>query len=83
MYRKRANCPKHTATQLRKIPKLSRFLLRHYCNEDIDIVMDDEKYFLLQCDEIAGNSSFYTENVGECPNSVKYEHKTKFPAKIH
>ena len=44
--------------------------------------MDDEKYFTLSNSEIKGNDGFYTDNVEEVPNNVRYKQKAKFTDKV-
>lgn len=81
-YRKRTKCPQYTEAQLEKIPRLCRLLLRNYFHADIFVVMDDEKYFYLKCDETPGNRGFYTDNYKETPDDVKFASKKKYPTKI-
>ena len=42
----------------------------------------DKKYFGLLCDEIPGNSGFYTDNIEECHDDVRFKSKEKFPVKV-
>ncbi|MBK5647740.1 MAG: hypothetical protein I4N51_12150 [Acinetobacter sp.] len=39
-------------------------------------------YFTLANSEIKGNDGFYTDNIEECPDNVKYKEKAKFADKI-
>lgn len=81
-YRKRRKCPKYTVNQLARIPRCCRQLRRiHFSNEKV-IILDDEKYFTLANSEIKGNDGFYTDNIEECPNNVKYKEKPKFTDKV-
>lgn len=81
-YRKRRKCPKYTENQLARIPRCCRALRRiHFANDRI-IVMDDEKYFTLGNSEMKGNDGFYTDNIENCPDNVKYKEKAKFADKI-
>jgi hypothetical protein len=81
-YRKRQKTPKYTYAQLEKSKKLSRKLVNKLYAEDLIVIMDDEKYFGFSNDDIPGNSGFYTGNIEECPDSVKYKGKSKYPKKI-
>lgn len=81
-FRKRRKCPKYTQGQLQRIPRCCRQLRRvHFANEKI-IILDDEKYFTLSNSEMKGNDGFYTDNIEECPDNVRYKHKAKFADKI-
>lgn len=81
-YRKRRKCPKYTPNQLARIPACCRQLRRvHFANERV-IILDDEKYFTLANSEMKGNDGFYTNNVAECPDNVKYKEKAKFADKV-
>lgn len=81
-YRKRKKCPKYTQNQLARIPRCCRALRRtHFANNKV-IVIDDEKYFTLSNSEIKGNDGFYTDNVEDCPDNVKYKQKAKFADKV-
>lgn len=44
--------------------------------------MDDEKYFTLSHSEIKGNEGFYTDDIDNCPDNVKYKEKKKFADKV-
>lgn len=81
-YRKRQKCPKYTQDQLRRIRQCCRFLRDIHFARNRIIVIDDEKYFPLSMAEIPGNAGFYTRNVDETPDEVKYKTKTKFPEKV-
>lgn len=81
-YRKRRKCPRYTEDQLRRIPICCRRLRRHHFANNKVIIMDDEKYFTLSHSEMKGNDGFYTDNVENCPDNVKYKAKKKFEDKI-
>lgn len=81
-YRKRRKCPAYTQAQLLRIPRCCRQLRRvHFANDKV-IIVDDEKYFTLSNSEMKGNDGFYTENVNECPDNVRFKCKAKFADKI-
>ncbi|XP_050515006.1 uncharacterized protein LOC126890196 [Diabrotica virgifera virgifera] len=44
--------------------------------------MDDEKYFTLSNSEMKGNDGFYTRNVQDAPDEVRFKGKVKFADKI-
>lgn len=81
-YRKRRKAPKYTANQLARIPICCRALRRiHFANNRV-IIMDDEKYFTLSNSEMKGNDGFYTDNILEVPDNVRYKQKAKFADKV-
>lgn len=81
-YRKRRKAPKYTANQLARIPICCRALRRvHFANNRM-IIMDDEKYFTLSNSEMKGNDGFYTDNIAEVPDNVRYKQKAKFADKV-
>ncbi|KAJ8942139.1 hypothetical protein NQ318_021647 [Aromia moschata] len=81
-YRKRRKCPKDTQGQLLRIPRCCRQLRRVYFADGKSIILDDEKYFTLANSEMKGNDGFYTNNLEECPDNVKFKAKAKFADKI-
>lgn len=81
-YRKRQKCPKYSDAQLERIPRCCRYLRDlHFAGNKI-IIMDDEKYFPLSNAETPGNAGFYTRNVVDTPDEIKYKTKAKFPEKV-
>lgn len=82
IYRKRQRAPKYTAKQLEKIPVCCRALRRkHFANGKF-IILDDEKYFTFAHHELSGNDGFYTDNIENTPDNVKYAGKLKFEPKV-
>ena len=57
--------------------KLYRKLL-----DGCDLILDDEKYFILSGDNVAGNMFFYTTNPTTAPEDIKFQKKKKFESKI-
>ena len=41
--------------------------------------MGDEKYFAFYCDQIPANTGFWSDNVENCPDNVKYKGEEKYP----
>lgn len=81
-YRKRQQTPKYTAAQLEKIPKCCNALrLKHFKNNKT-IILDDESYFTFSNHKMSGNDGFYTDNIEETPDNVKYAGKSKFEPKV-
>lgn len=62
--------------------KLCRKLVNYLYTTENEPIIDDEKYFGLTCDEIPGNSGYYTDNIEECPDNVRFKGKEKFPVKV-
>lgn len=81
-HRKRKKAPKYTDAQLARIPRCCRNLRRIHFANNRSIVMDDEKYFTLSHAELPGNSGFYTDNIEETPDEVRYKAKAKFAEKV-
>ncbi|KAJ8953384.1 hypothetical protein NQ318_023501 [Aromia moschata] len=81
-YRTRRKCPKYTQGQLLRIPRCCRQLRRLYFADGKSIILDDEKYFTFANSEMKGNDGFYTNNLEEYPDNVKFKTKAKFADKI-
>ena len=80
-HRVRQIVPKYSPEQAEKSKKLSRKLVNHLYSSDPVIVMDDEKYFTYYSNKMPGNTGFYTDNIENCPDEVKYIGKEKIPPK--
>lgn len=81
-YRKRQKVPKNTDQQLINSKKRCRSLVNFLYATKSAVVIDDEKYFTFSCDDLPGNSGFYTDNIEECPDEVRFKKQEKFPTKI-
>ncbi|KAJ8978518.1 hypothetical protein NQ317_002422 [Molorchus minor] len=81
-FRKRRKCPKYTQGQLERIPRCCRSLRRTHFVRNRVIIMDDEKYFTLSHSEMKDNDGYYTSDVENCPNEVKFKAKAKFADKV-
>ncbi|KAJ8976795.1 hypothetical protein NQ317_014138 [Molorchus minor] len=81
-FRKRRKCPKYTQGQLERIPRCCRSLRRTHFVRNRVIIMDDENYFTLSHLEMKGNDGYYTSDVENCPNEVKFKAKAKFADKV-
>ena len=51
-------------------------------NNDFELIMDDETYFLLQDQSASTNRGFYTSNKRTTASQVKFKRAQKFEAKI-
>lgn len=81
-YRKRKRAPKYTDKQINEIPTRARRLNRALLEDDVELIMDDEKYFLLHNESIAANRGFYTSDPSVAPPEVKFKCSKKFEPKI-
>jgi transposase len=82
MYRKKKRAPKYTNKQLEEIPTRARRLCRTLLNGDFELVMDDEKYFLLHNESVPSNRGFYTSDPSAAPPEIKFKRSQKFEPKI-
>ncbi|CAF1476480.1 unnamed protein product [Adineta ricciae] len=81
-YRKKKRAPKYTDKQLEEVPTHARRLYRTLLNGNVELVMDDEKYFLLHNESISANRGFYTSDPNATPPAVKFKRTQKFEPKI-
>ena len=81
-YYKKQRAPKYTDKQLEEVPTRARRLYRMLSNNDFELIMDDEKYFLLQDQSTPTNRSFYTSDKRTTVPQVKFRRTQKFEAKI-
>jgi transposase len=49
---------------------------------DLEFVIDDESYLTKANTSLAGNDRFYSDNVNETPDNVKYKYKEKYEEKV-
>ena len=64
------------------MPTRARRLYRMLSNNDFQLIMDDEKYFLLQVQSAPTNRGFYTSDKRTTAPQVKFKRTQKFEAKI-
>jgi transposase len=81
-YRKKKRAPKYNDKQVEEIPTRARRLYRTLLNDNVELVMDDEKYFLLHNESTAANRGFYTSDPSTTPSAVKFKRTQKFAPKI-
>lgn len=81
-YRKRKRAPKYTDKQLDEIPTRAQRLYRALLKDNVELVMDDEKYFLLHNESISANRGFYTSDPNAASPEVKFKPTKKFEPKI-
>lgn len=79
-YRKRVLVPHRTDKQKSVCqPRCRRLWLkfRHH-----DFILDDESYFTFKHSDKNSNSGFWTSNIDEAPNHIKFKSKQKFEKKL-
>ena len=67
---KKQRAPKYTDKQ---VPARARRLYRMLSNNDFELIMDDEKYFLLQDQSAPTNYGFYTSDKRTTEPQVKFK----------
>lgn len=81
-YKKRT-VPKYTNKQLQEIPKKCRILRRNFFNDpEKFIILDDEKYFTFSWSQSFINDGFYTNNINNVPDEIRFNKKAKFEQKV-
>ncbi|CAF1518538.1 unnamed protein product [Rotaria magnacalcarata] len=68
--------------QLEEIPTCARRLYRILSNNDFELVMDDDKLFLLQPQSVQTNREFYTSGKLTTAPQIKFKGAQKFEPKI-
>ena len=81
-YYRKQRAPKYTDRQLEEVPTRARRVYRMLLNNDFELIMDDEKYFLLQDQSAPTNRDFYTSDKCTTAPQVKFKRTQKFEAKI-
>ena len=74
--------PKYTDKQLEEVPTRARGLYSMLSNNDFKLIMDDDKYFLLQDQSAPTNRGFYTSDKHTTAPQVKFKRTQKFEPKI-
>lgn len=81
-YYKKQKVPQYTEKQLQEIPTRARRLYRMLLSNDFELIMDDEKYFLLTDQSVPTNRGFYTSDKSVTPPEVKFKRTRKYEPKI-
>ena len=81
-YYKKQRVPKYTDKQLEEVPTRARRLYRMLSNNNFELIMDDEKYFLLQDQPAPTNRGFYMSDKRTIAPQVKFKRIQKFEPKI-
>ena len=81
-YHKKKRAPRYSNKQLEEIPTSARRLYRLLSKNDFQLIMDDEKYFMLRDESVLSNRGFYTSNSSDASPEVKFRRAQKFEPKI-
>ena len=82
MYRRKKRTPKYTDKQRNKIPTRARRLCRTLLSGTVELIMDDEKYFMLHNELISADRGFYMSDRIASPPEVKFKRTKEFELKI-
>ena len=77
-YYKKQRAPKYTDQQLQQVPTRARRLYRTFGNNDFQIIMDDEKYFLLSDQSVPTNRGYYSSEKSLTSPEVRFKRTQKF-----
>ncbi|CAF3669414.1 unnamed protein product [Rotaria socialis] len=81
-FRKQKHAPRYTEKQIEEVPTRVRRLYRTSLNNDVEPIMNDEKYFTLTNELVSTNRGFYTSDPSTTPSEVKFKCNQKYPGKI-
>jgi hypothetical protein len=81
-YSKREKTPKYSEKQQRKARELSGKLANYLYRSNCSVVLDDEKYFTFDGQNMPCNTGYYSNDKRTCPDSVRFAGKEKYPNKI-
>ncbi|CAF4694248.1 unnamed protein product [Rotaria socialis] len=81
-YRKQKRAPRYTEKQIEEVSTRVRRLYRTSLNNDVELIMNDEKYFTLTNESVSTNRGFYTSDPSATPSEVKFKRIQKYPAKL-
>ena len=62
--------------------KRSRRLVNHLYKSKAEVIMDDEKYFCFDGDNMPGSARYYTNDKEKCSDDFRFIGKEKYPQKI-
>lgn len=81
-YFKKKRAPKYTEKQLQEVPTRARRLNRLLSDQDIELVMDDEKYFCLSDQSVPSNRGFYSSDKNDTSSDIKFKKTQKYEPKV-
>ena len=62
--------------------KRSRKLVNFLYRSEAEVIMDNEKYFCFDGDNMPDSARYYINNKKKCPGDVRFYENEKFPKKI-
>lgn len=77
---KKQKIPNRSSQQKQAARPKCRQMTENY--RGYEFVMDDESYFTLSNSTLAGNDIFYTDNIQNVPENVRYKKQSKFEKKV-
>lgn len=77
---KKKTVPKRTQKQIISARPKCRKMLENYRNSHF--ILDDESYFTLSNSTLSGNNTYYSDDVNNAPNNIKFKFKKKFEPKL-
>ena len=81
-YRKKKRTPQYTVKQMEEVPTRARRLYPTLLSNDFQLIMDDEKYFILTNESVSTNRGFYTSDRSITPSDVKFKRTQKYCTKV-
>jgi hypothetical protein len=81
-YYKKRRAPKYSDKQLAEIPTRARRLNRLLSSDNFELIIDDEKYFLLHNESVPSNRGFYSSDKSITPPENKFKRIKKFEDKL-
>ena len=81
-YRKKKKAPRYTKKQLEEVPMRAGRLYRTLMSSDVELIMDDEKFFTLINESVSTSRGFYTTGPDVLPAEVKFKQTQKYSAKV-
>ena len=81
-YRKKKCAPRYTVKQMEEVSTGTRRLCHTLLSNDFELIMDDEKYFVLTNESVSTNRGFYTSDPSIAPFDVKYKRTQKYCTKV-
>ncbi|CAF3357064.1 unnamed protein product [Rotaria socialis] len=67
---------------MEKVPTRTRRLYHALLNDNVELIMDDEKYFTLPNEPLSTNCGFYISDPSTTPSDVRFKRTQKYPAKF-
>ena len=78
---KRKSAPKYSNADQENRARTNSLKVYRLLKPDVELIMDDEKYFSLTGD-VVGNRSYYTSDRSNAPPGIKFKRRMKFEPKL-